>query len=447
MASERYDLVVFGASGFTGKYVVAEINRIAANNTKPLTWAVAGRNKDRVESALSSVGVSKNVPFIPADVNDDKSLNEMAAKSKVVLNCCGPYRFLGEAVVKACIKNRAHHVDISGEPQYMEEIQLKYSEEAEKAGVYVVSACGLDSIPTDLGVIFLDHAFQGQLNSVEMYIEMNVVGEARNQKSALIHYTTFESAVHGVAAARELPALRRKLFPTRLPPLNPCLTPRGNLHKSDVVNKWCLPFPGSDRSVVQRTQRFLLEKEKKRPVQIYTYCAFPSLFYALLTGFIGLVFGVLSSFDYGRKLLLKHPKFFTFGAISHEGPTEEVANATEFSVTLVGRGWSEPSSEPLDNHATEPDRQVVVRVSGRNPGYGATATALVISALTILRESDKMPGRGGVITPGAAFYATTYPQQLRHFLNAQVLDIKTKDSTGRTNIIPFIHDLLDSGIY
>lgn len=80
--------------------------------------------------------------MVIADIHDDDSLKSMAEKTKCVINCCGPYRFLGEAVVKACIAAGTHHVDVSGEPQYMEKVQLEQSEEAEKKGVYVVSACG-----------------------------------------------------------------------------------------------------------------------------------------------------------------------------------------------------------------------------------------------------------------------------------------------------------------
>lgn len=89
----------------------------------------------------------------------------------------------------------------------------------------------------------------------------------------------------------------------------------------------------------------------------------------------------------------QHPKFFSLGFISHEGPTEELAEATHFSVTIVGNGWSEKQAEPLDNPQSPPDKTIVARVSGVNPGYGATATMLALSALTILRESSTMPGK------------------------------------------------------
>lgn len=118
----RIDLVVFGASGFTGKYTVKHLNKISKEKSSNFTWGVAGRNKEKILKALAEVlgnedaEISK-IPIIIADLGDVNSLNEMAKQAKVILNCCGPYRFYGEPVIKACVENKTHHVDVSGEPQ------------------------------------------------------------------------------------------------------------------------------------------------------------------------------------------------------------------------------------------------------------------------------------------------------------------------------------------
>lgn len=117
----RIDLVVFGATGFTGKYTVEHV--IKLHKTKgPFTWGVAGRSKDKLEKILADAEKKyevdlKTIPVIVADLKDENSLNAMAAKAKVIVNCCGPYIFYGEPVVKACIENKTHHVDVSGEPR------------------------------------------------------------------------------------------------------------------------------------------------------------------------------------------------------------------------------------------------------------------------------------------------------------------------------------------
>lgn len=146
----------------------------------------------------------------------------MTSSARLLINCCGPFRLYGEQVVKTCIETATHHVDVSGEPQYMETIQLNYHEAARDKGVYIISACGLDSIPADLGVIFLERKFEGTLNSVETYLSSKVE-DGTDTSGAAINYGTWESAVHSYHNKDELPKLRRQLFPNRLPNFKPKL--------------------------------------------------------------------------------------------------------------------------------------------------------------------------------------------------------------------------------
>jgi short subunit dehydrogenase-like uncharacterized protein len=101
-----------------------------------------------------------------ADLNDDKSIKEMCDKAKVLINCVGPYRFYGEKVVKQCIQSRTHQVDLCGEPEYLERIQLNYNKQARDNGVFIVGSCGFDSVPTDLGVVFTKKNFASKLNII-----------------------------------------------------------------------------------------------------------------------------------------------------------------------------------------------------------------------------------------------------------------------------------------
>lgn len=173
--------------------------------------------------------------------------------SKVLVNCVGPYRLYGEPVVKACIEAGTHQVDVTGEPQYMERMAHEYNDKAKEKKTFIVSACGFDSIPADMGVVYLEKHFEGTVNSVEQYFQP----VSKDVKGPTIHYGTWASVVHGVANWKELGPLRKKLYPQKLPTFKPVLQNRGVLHKSDVVNKWCLPFLGADRSVVYRSQRHL----------------------------------------------------------------------------------------------------------------------------------------------------------------------------------------------
>lgn len=128
----------------------------------------------------------------------------------------------------------------------------------------------------------------------------------------------------------------------------------------------------------------------------------------LLVSFLGMVFGILAKFSFGRQLLLKYPNLFSMGFVSHEGPTEESMKNTKFSITFHGQGWpkEETLSEPTDQPTTLPSKKIVTRVTGTNPGYGATCVALLLAAKTILNEKEKLPLTGGVLPPGACFAKT-----------------------------------------
>ncbi|KAH8267324.1 hypothetical protein KR018_006892, partial [Drosophila ironensis] len=415
--TERLDVIIFGASGFTGKHCVLEAVSVLAG----LRWGVAGRSREKVQAVLREMGARAGkdltqVPIFVADTGDEASLQEMTRRCKVLVNAAGPYRFYGEAVVRACLETRTHHVDVSGEPQYMENCQLKYDEMAKQRGVYVVSACGFDSIPADMGVVFVEKNFDGVVNSVETFLESGLKEGTPpgGAGGAGLNFGTWESAVYGLAHADELRGIRQSLFPVRLPKFHPVLKPRPLVFRSTEVDKVCLPFPGSDRSVVMRSQRFLYEQDKKRPVQMQAYVGFSNWLVAGVVIFFASVFGLMAKFNVGRKLLLGYPGFFSGGLVSRNGPSEASMERTYFRLTIKATGW--PSGDRLaeltEQYTDPPAKTLMVRVSGTNPGYGATCVAILATALTILRESDKMPGTGGVLTPAAAFSKTTLISEL-----------------------------------
>ena len=142
---------------------------------------------------------------------------------------------------------------------------------------------------------------------------------------------------------------------------------------------------------MQRTEQFNYEEKNERPAQIETYFTVGGLLALIGTLLMGAMFGVLASFEWGRSLLEAHPKFFSFGMFSREGPTREQINAASFVTTIVGRGWAEKLSEPSDEPIFAPNKTVIVKVSGRDPGYKATSTCLVQSGFTLLKETDKLP--------------------------------------------------------
>ncbi|CAO1407401.1 unnamed protein product [Diamesa tonsa] len=406
----RLDVLIFGASGFTGKYTVYQSVKILAG----LKWGVAGRSKEKLEDILKEMGnkagidLSK-IPIILADLKDEQSLKKMTEKAKVIVNCCGPYMLYGEPVIKACIATSTHHVDVSGEPNYMEQMQSKYNEAARDKGIYIISACGFESIPVEMGIVFLEEKFGGVVNTVETYLrsypKKRIPIDFSNYSQ--IHYGTWASLVDVLGEVKQLLTKDSKA-------LVPKIKDRSIIHKSEFVkNSWCLPFHGTDPSVVMRSQRYFATADNKRPIQLKCYM---SMGRNILISF-GAIFYLaylllISQFKFGRKLLLDYPRFFTAGIVSHKGPTEESAENTHFQITLVGEGWKDNSSESTGNYTNPMNKKIITKVTGDNPGYGATCIALLLTATTILNENKKMPDNGGVFPPAAAFKNTSLINEL-----------------------------------
>ncbi|KAF5285427.1 hypothetical protein FQA39_LY16681 [Lamprigera yunnana] len=421
--TDRLDIVLFGATGYTGKYCIEYVHKLLKE--KHHTWGLAGRSEQKLKKALSDYQKStdedlSNVPILVADVEDYDSLKAMTARAKLIINCCGPYRFYGEQVVKACIETSTHQVDVCGEPQYMEEIQLNYHKEAQEKGVYIVSACGFDSIPGDIGLLFTEKNFDGVLNSAEMCLVLQSSG---HHSGAYGNYGTWESLIYSLLHANELRELRRKLFPKRLPRFTPVLHPRSRVHKNDQTNSWCVPFLGADRSVITRTQRYLYEDKKLRPVQVQVYLGIKSFFSLLLFFVYGSILSCLVKYEFGRKLLLKYPEMFSMGIFSRDSPKYQSTESTSFTIFVNGKGWVEKLENPDDHYTYEPDSNIICKVSGFDPAYGVTCSAVTLAAIVILEETDKLPHRGGVYTPGAAFFDTSLMSKLEnHCLTFEVID-------------------------
>uniref|UniRef100_A0A8D2ZQ14 Saccharopine dehydrogenase-like oxidoreductase n=1 Tax=Scophthalmus maximus TaxID=52904 RepID=A0A8D2ZQ14_SCOMX len=409
-----YHIIVFGATGFTGRFVVDEVARCAAEKPAggPLKWAVAGRSRRRLEETLEQAAERLSMPelrtdteIIVADVSIEESLAVMCQQGVVVLNCVGPYRFYGEPVVKACIENGAHYVDISGEPQFLERMQLEYHTKASDKGVYVIGSCGFDSIPADLGILYTRRHFKGTLTAVESFLNIS-----SGPEGLCGHDATWQSAVYGFADSGSLRQLRRKFGHKPLPVVGAKVQKRGFVFFSKEIEQYVIPFIGSDPSVVKRTQRFLYEEEQQLPVQYSAYVGVGGLISVVKLFCGGLFFWFMVKFGLGRKLLTTFPSFFSFGMFSKAGPTIKQIEDTCFSLTFFGEGYSEDT----DPSQGRPNAKICTQVIGAEPGYVATVSTMVQSAVTLLNELHSLPRRGGVYTPGAAFYKTSLIDRLHN---------------------------------
>lgn len=411
--AREFDAIVFGASGFTGQFVVEEMAISMEMDTlykqNYIKWAVAGRNRDKIakvlEGAVESTKIEwcKDVPIIEADVEDYDSLLSMCKRTRLVISTVGPYRFFGEPVVKACVEAATDYVDISGEPQFLEGMQLKYYEEAKRKGVYIVGASGWDSVPADVGTTWTKQQFSGDLHSVEIIVS------AKSPDGAKMNFGTWHSAIYGYAFSSELKPLREKLYTEILhPPASRSKFPtrrRKLMEYIEEVKGYCLPFLGSDRTVVKRSEILKCNTKGERPVYCETYFRVTSMFAGIMVLLVASVFGTFAKFSFGRALLKRFPGFFSFGIVSKRGVPRESLEKCSFSHTIIGYGWDEKLGDISQQHETPPTKKIITRVSGPDPGYIGTSTLLVHSGMTLLFDREKLP-EPGVITPGACFRDT-----------------------------------------
>src|ERR1700681_1644130 len=151
MASSKFDIVVYGATGFTGQ-LVAEYLAAHYKGDANLKWAMAGRSKDKLAIVRDAIGAPADTPLIVADASDPASLKAMVAQTKSVIATVGPYQLYGSDLVAACVEAGVDYFDLCGEPLWMRQMIDKHEATAKSTGARIVFSCGFDSIPFELGV-------------------------------------------------------------------------------------------------------------------------------------------------------------------------------------------------------------------------------------------------------------------------------------------------------
>ncbi|XP_029409973.1 saccharopine dehydrogenase-like oxidoreductase isoform X2 [Nannospalax galili] len=341
--------------------------------------------------------LSSEVGIIICDISNPASLDEMATKTTLVLNCVGPYRFYGEPIVKACIENGTSYIDICGEPQFLELMQAKYHEKAAEKGVYIIGSSGFDSIPADLGVIYTRNKMNGTLTAVESFLTIH-----SGPEGLCIHDGTWKSAICGFGDKSSLRKLRSASCLKPVPIVGSKLKRRWPVSYCRELSTYSIPFLGSDTSVVKRTQRYLHENLEESPVQYAAYVTVGGITSVIKLMFAGLFFLVFVKFSIGRQLLVKFPWLFSFGYFSKQGPTQKQMDGTSFTMTFFGQGYSQGFSTDKN----KPNIKICTQVKGPEAGYVATSIAMVQAAMTLLNDASHLPKGGGVFTPGAAFSRT-----------------------------------------
>ncbi|GAB4827330.1 hypothetical protein Ancab_034217 [Ancistrocladus abbreviatus] len=430
-----YDLIILGASGYTGKYVIKEALKFI-NTSKPSlsplkTFALAGRNPTKLSQSLSWASQPNPPPPIPiltADTSDPDSLRRLCRHTRLILNCVGPFRLHGQPVVAACAESGCDYLDISGEPEFMERMEAMYHDQAVEKGSLVISACGFDSVPAELGLMFNSRQWMPPAapNVVEAYLSLE------SERQIVGNFATYESAILGVANVDQLVQLRRSR-PKRPRPVIPGgPPPKGPLieHQKEV-GIWAVKLPSADSAVVRRTLATLAESpyglpgvnesadqiakreafwSTVKPAHFGVKIASKTLLGILRFITVGMFIGLLGTTSFGRWLLLKLPSVFSLGWFKKKGPTEDEVRSASFKMWFVGRGFSDSTS--VSQGRGKPDMEIVTRVMGPEIGYVTTPIILVRCALILLSQRDNLP-KGGVFTPGIVFGPTELQERLQ----------------------------------
>ena len=245
MNEPEYDVVLFGATGFTGALTADYLGRAAGPQTR---WAIAGRNPAKLEATRERLG-DPDLALLTADVSDPESLRRMAESAKVVITTVGPYIHYGEPLVAACAAAGTDYVDLTGEPEFVDLMWLRYHAQAQRTGARLVHSCGFDSIPYDLGALYI-------VNQLPEGVSLKLEGFVR--AGGTFSGGTYHSAVHIMGRLRQSRqvAAQRKRLESR--PDGRRITGVTALpHHDDTAGGWVLPAPTIDPQVVLRSARAL----------------------------------------------------------------------------------------------------------------------------------------------------------------------------------------------
>jgi short subunit dehydrogenase-like uncharacterized protein len=381
-----FDLVLFGASGFTGGLVA---QHVAAHATKGLRIALAGRRAETLhalrERLLAAHPERGQIGVIVADVGNPASLARMAGSTRAVLSTVGPFVDYGEPLIRACVEAGTDYLDSTGERPFVLDMIERYDAAARARGVRLIFACGFDSIPADLGVYFtVQQLPAGEPIEIASYLSFRGVFSGGTERSAIKEMAAQRPSAEAYSYAHDGRSAR---------------VLKGRPHRARAVSAWVTPFfDAVDSNIVLRSAKVI---DRYGPSFTYTpWLMYPNLLAMLLLMLAGITAGALARVAFIRTLLLKLVK------PSGQGPTPE----------QMAKGWFRVRLEAQSGNA-----RVSTEVSGGDPGYGATSMMLGQSALCLLEDREHLPARSGVVTTAAAFGDRLLTRLQAHGLRFRVL--------------------------
>src|SRR6266403_496755 len=371
--SSKFDIIVYGATGFTGQLVAEYLAQHYTGKSDP-KWAMAGRSLEKLASIRDALGAPADTPLIQADASDPASLKAMVGQTQSVLTTVGPYQLYGTELVAACAASGTDYLDLCGEPVWMRQMIDAHQATAQSTGARIMFSCGFDSLPFELGVLFCQETAKRVLGAPVNRIK----GRVRDMKGTFSGGTAASAKATFAAAAKDLSLVALLQNPFALTPgFEGPKQPRGNKPLLDEeLGSWTAPF--------------VMATINTRNVHRSN---------------------LLMNFPYGKD--------FVYDEMILTGPGEQgeanakrvvaAVNAERMGAVDGPKPGEGPSKEERENGlydllfaAIAPDgRQVRVAVKGdRDPGYGSTSKMISECAVCLLRDAPEVSG--GIWTPGAA---------------------------------------------
>lgn len=374
MPDRDFDVIVYGATGFTGRLVAEYLAQGYAGAGAPV-WAMAGRSAGKLAEVRDLIGAPADTPLVVADAADPASLTAMCERARVVISTVGPYQLHGGALVAACAASGTAYVDLCGEPAWMREMIDAHHATAERSGARIVFSCGFDSIPFDLGVLTLQDAAVAKFGRPAPRVKCRV----RKMQGGFSGGTAASMKATLAAAARAPSLLGVLVDPFALTPgFKGPSQPKGLLPAHDAATGgWVAPFimaPINTKNV-HRTN-FLLGQR---------YGA-DFVYDEMMVAGLG---------DMGKAaaeaIARLNPLAGDKGPKPGEGPSKEERDAGFYDILFIGE-----MGEAGDKGSGERIEAVVT--GDRDPGYGSTSKMIAEAALCLIED---VQGAGGIWTPGA----------------------------------------------
>lgn len=394
-----FEVVVWGATGFTGQLVAEHLSRNYGSN-QPLRWALGGRNQAKLEELAGHLATSSGpLPMLVGDSHDRESLDRIVCRTSVVCSTVGPYARHGSELVASCVEHGTHYCDLSGEVQWMRAMIDRHDAHARQTGARIVHCCGFDSIPSDLGCYFLQKHVQSEHHAVCGVVKLRV----RTMRGAFSG-GTIASLLNVLDEARRNPRVWQLVKdPYALNPRDerngPDLPDRHVVQWDGDLHQWTAPFlmaPINTR-VVRRTNALLN----------YAYGRDFRYDEAVLAGSGPLGWTKAQGMANGLKLFLAAAAARpTRAALTKwilptpgEGPTTQQRAEGYFEVQLVGK-------PDMDS----PEHWSALVRGDQDPGYGTTSKMLAESAVCLAQDTDKLDVPGGFWTPASCLGMTLLPR-------------------------------------